>query len=165
MTRLFFALLLVITAVAQSTVLSVAAFLGLAPNLILVLILVWSSLRGAREGVAWAFGAGLMLDLLALDPLGSNALALIVVAVIGSLAQRPLMQSGLVLTMLMVIVATLAHFVVASFVDALMGAGYSFMISVRLGALTALLNVLTVPPLYGVVLLLDRVGVRGVAQA
>jgi rod shape-determining protein MreD len=113
----------------------------------------------------WAFGAGIMLDLLALDPLGSNALALIVVAIIGALAQRPLLQSGLMLTMLMVVVATLAHFVVAALVDSLAGAGYSFLISVRLGIITALLNVLTVPPLYGAVLLLDRVGVRGVAQA
>jgi rod shape-determining protein MreD len=164
-TRLFFAILLVLTAVAQSTVISVTAILGLTPNLVLVLVLVWSSLYGAREGVVWAFFAGIMLDLLALDPLGSNAIALIVVAIIGSLAQRSLLQSGLLLPMLMVIIGTLAHFVVASFLDALSSTGYSFVISVRLGALTAFLNVLTVPPLYGLIVLLDRVGVRGVAQA
>lgn len=165
MTRLIFAFLLVITAIAQSTILSPTVVLGIAPNLVLVLVLLWSSRYGAREGVVWAFGAGIALDLLALDPLGSNALALIAVAIIGSLARQPLLQSGLLLTMLMVLVATLAHFVVASVIDAMVGVGYSFLISIRLGLVTAFLNALMVPPLYGLIILLDRLGVQRVAQA
>jgi rod shape-determining protein MreD len=164
-TRLLFAILLAVLAVAQSTVLSTVGLLGLSPNLVLVLILVWSSRYGAREGVVWAFGAGIMLDLLALDPLGSNALALIVVAVIGSLAQKPLLQSGLVLPMFMVLVATLASFLVASSVDAILGSGYSFLVSVRLGVVTAFLNALVVPPVYGLIVMLDRLGVSRVAPA
>jgi rod shape-determining protein MreD len=165
MTRLWFAVLLILIATAQSTILSVTNLFGIAPNVVLVLVLLLSRRYGVREGVAWAFGAGIMLDLLAMDPLGSNGLALIPVAMIGSVAQRPMLQSGLLLMMLLVLLATLAHFSVASIIDTLIGTGYSFLVSIRLGLITAFLNALVVPPLYGLVVLLDRVGVQGVAQA
>ncbi len=165
MIRLLFALLLITIAIAQSTVLASIGWLGIAPNVVLVLVLVMSTRYGVREGIVWAFGAGLMLDLLALEPLGSNGLALLPVALVGALAQRPMLQSGLLLTMLMVLVATVAHFSVASVIDTLTGGGYSFGISIRLGLVTAFLNSLVVPPLYGLVVLLDRVGVQRVAQA
>jgi rod shape-determining protein MreD len=164
-TRLYFATLLILIAVAQSTILSTTGILGVSPNLVLVLILVWSSRYGIREGVVWAFSAGLMIDVLALDPLGSNGLALIVVAVIGSFAQRPLLQSGVLVAMLMTIAATVSHFIVASFIDTLTGTGYPVLISIRMGLLTAFLNALTVPIMYGLIVLLDRFGVSRVAQA
>jgi rod shape-determining protein MreD len=163
-TRLLFAVLLIIIATAQSTVFSLTNLFGIAPNFVLVLILILSSRYGVREGVVWAFGAGLVLDLLALDPLGSNGLAMIPVAVIGSLARRPMLQSGLLLTMLMVLGATLAHFTLASIIDTLSGTGYTVAVSIRLGLVTAFLNTLVVPPIYGLVILLDRFGVQGVAQ-
>ena len=165
MTRLYFALLLILITAAQSTFLSTSGFLGVSPNLVLVLILVWASRYGVREGVVWAFGAGLLLDLMALDPLGSNALALIPVAIIGSFAQRPLLQSGVLVAMMMTVVATVAHFLVASLIDTLTGTGYPVLLSVRMGLLTAFLNALTVPFMYGLVILLDRFGVGRVAQA
>jgi rod shape-determining protein MreD len=148
MTRLWFAVLLVLMGTAQSTILSVTNLFGIAPNVVLVLVLLLSRRYGVREGVVWAFGAGIMLDLLALDPLGSNGLALIPVAMIGAVAQRPMLQSGLLLTMLLVLLATLAHFSVASIIDTLIGTGYSFLVSIRLGLITAFLNALVVPPLY-----------------
>lgn len=164
-TRLFFALLLIFIAIAQSTVLSPASVLGIAPNLVLVLVLLLSSRYGMREGIIWAFSAGILLDLLALDLLGSNAIAMIVVAIIGSLAKRPMLQSGLLLVMLMVLGGTVAHFLIASIIDSMAGTGYSFVVSLRLGLVTAFLNTLTVPILYGVVVLLDRLGVQRVAPA
>jgi rod shape-determining protein MreD len=164
MIRLLFAALLVIIAIAQSTVFTFASWLGIAPNLVLVLVLLLSTRFGIRESIVWAFGAGLMLDLLALDQLGSNGLALLPVAVIGALAQRPMLQSGLLLTMLMVLIATLAHFSVVSLIDTLSSGGYPFLVSIRLGLVTSFLNTLVVPPLYGLVIVLDRVGVHSVAQ-
>ncbi len=164
-TRFLFAILLIIVSVAQFTWLSAAGFLGISPNLVLVFVLILAGRYGAREGVVWAFAAGILLDLLALDPLGSNALALIPVALIGSVARRSMLHSGLLMIMLMVIAGTVTHFVVASIIDTLMGSGYSLSVSIRLGLVTAFLNALTVPPLYGLVMLLDRVGVQRVAQA
>jgi rod shape-determining protein MreD len=163
--RLVFALILLVTAVAQSTVLPAINFLGVSPNLVLVLIVIWSNFYGAREGVVWAFFAGVMIDVLAVGALGSTSLALIPVALIGGLARRPLLQSGLVLPMILVVAATLASILVLAIVGAIAGQGYPFLVSVRLGLLTALLNTMMVPPLYLILAFLDRVGVRGVAQA
>jgi rod shape-determining protein MreD len=165
MIRLLFAALLIFAAIAQSTLFTFSSWFGIAPNLVLVFVLVLSTRYGVREGIIWAFGAGLMLDLLALDPLGSNGLSLLPVAAVGAIAQRPMLQSGLLLTMLMVLLATIAHFSVASIIDTLTGTGYSFMVSLRMGLVTAFLNSLVVPPLYGLVILLDRLGVHSVAQA
>ncbi|MBX6341508.1 MAG: rod shape-determining protein MreD [Thermomicrobiaceae bacterium] len=165
MTRLFFALILIFTAIAQATVLQALNVLGIAPNLVLVFLLVWSGLRGATEGLLWAFPLGLLLDLLTLDPLGSNGLALIPVALIGGLARRRVLHSGVIVPMLLVVAGTLAHQVAASLVGAAVGGGYSLGASARLGLLTALLNVVVVPPLYVVLLLLERLGVGRAARA
>lgn len=163
--RFLLAGILILVATGQATLLTFASWFGIAPNLVLVLLLVLSTRFGVREGIIWAFGAGLMLDLLALEPLGSNALALFPVVIIGALAQRPMLQSGLLLTMLMVLLGTLAHFSVASLIDTLAGTGFAFSTSIRLGLVTAFLNTLVVPPLYGLFILLDRFGVQSVAQA
>jgi rod shape-determining protein MreD len=163
--RFLLATILILVATAQGTLFTFASWFGIAPNLVLVLVLVLSTRFGVREGIVWAFGAGLMLDLLVLDPLGTNALALFPVAIIGGIARRPMLQSGLLLTMLMVLLATLAHFSVASLIDTLSGTGFAVSTSIRLGLVTSFLNTLVVPPLYGLVILLDRFGVHGVAQA
>jgi rod shape-determining protein MreD len=163
--RLVFALILIITAVAQSTVVPAINVIGVAPNLVLVLIVIWSSFYGAREGVIWAFCAGVLIDLLGMGMLGASSLALIPAALIGGLARRPLLQSGLVLPMVTVVGATLVSIFVLSVVGAIAGQGYPLWVTIRLGALTAFLNTLMVPPLYLLLFVLERVGVRGVAQA
>jgi rod shape-determining protein MreD len=163
--RLVFALILIITAVAQSTVVPAINVIGVAPNLVLVLIVIWSSFYGAREGVIWAFCTGVLIDLLGMGMLGASSLALIPAALIGGLARRPLLQSGLVLPMVTVVGATLVSVFVLSVVGAIVGQGYPLWVTIRLGALTAFLNTLMVPPLYLLLFVLERVGVRGVAQA
>ncbi|MDI3339199.1 MAG: rod shape-determining protein MreD [Sphaerobacter sp.] len=165
MTRLFFALVLTSMAYAQTTVFPAINVLGIGPNLILVLVLVWSGLRGAPEGLLWVFPLGLLLDLLTLNPLGSSGLALVPVALIGGLARRRLFHSGLIIPLVAVVAATLAHQLVSLVVALLAGTSYPLLVSVRLALLTALLNVVVVPPLYLVVVLLDRMGVGRAAQA
>ena len=166
MTRVFFGLILILTAFAQATVFPMVRVLGgMGPDLVLVLILVWSGLRGSREGLVWAFALGLLLDLLTLDPLGVNALALIPVALIGGVASRRLFHSGLIIPMVAVVAATLAHQVVSVSLVALTGLHYPLLVSVKVGVLTALLNVLVVPPLYLFVTAMDYLGVGRAARA
>jgi len=164
-TRLFFALILIITAFVQITVFPIVNVLGIGPNLILVLVLVWSGLRGTPEGLLWVFPLGLLLDVLTLDPLGSNGLALVPVALIGGLARRRLFHSGVIIPLVAVVAATLAHHIVTLLVSLLAGTSYPLLASVRLGILTALLNVLVVPPMYLFVLLMERMGVGRAARA
>lgn len=156
MPRAIFAIMLGLAALVQATIFPLAGFIGIKPDLVLVLILLWSAAREPREGLAWAFGAGLFLDVLTLSALGSNTLGLLPVVVIGWLSRSRFFQSGLFFPILMALVATAAHDLVLVAVAPLTGGATSPVGVARLGILGALLNSLVVAPLYVIVQLLDK---------
>lgn len=165
MTRLIFALVIATMAIAQAALIPPINVLSIGPNIVLVLILVWSAERGIAEGVVWTLPVGILLDLLALDPIGSNTLALIPVAIIGGLARRRLFHSGVIVPMLLVVVATVVHQSIGAIVSSATGSSYPFGATVRLSVLTALLNVAVVPVLYIGIAILDRLGVVRASRA
>ncbi len=67
-------------ALIQTTLLARVSVLGAQPDLMLLVVLAWTVMRGADEGLGWAFIGGIMLDVLSGGPLASTALALIAVA-------------------------------------------------------------------------------------
>jgi rod shape-determining protein MreD len=163
MARAIFAIVLGLAALAQAAAFPLARFIDIKPDLVLVMLLLWSALRAPREGLLWAFAAGLFLDLLTLAPLGGNALALLPVVVVGWLSRRRFFQSGLFFPLLMTLAATLAYDAVLALLDGVgmlldpAGNGHLSLVGVaRLSILGALLNLLAVPPLYVVVQLLDK---------
>ena len=109
MTRSMFGLLLVVAALLQTALLPRWSLLAVAPGLILVLIFGWSSYRGVPEALAWVLGAGLLLDILGLDRLGVNALALLPVALLGGLSRGRFFHSALVFPMVVAMVATFIY--------------------------------------------------------
>lgn len=149
MSRGFFALLVAAAGLAQATVLPALGPVGVLPNLVLVLLLVWCAMRGTAEGLVWIFGAGVLLDLLALDPIGTNGLALLPVALLAVPARRRFFQSGMLVPLVLAMVATVVH---ALALTALRGVGDGVAAPpgavARLVVLQALLNALLVPPLY-----------------
>ena len=147
MARLAFGLILIVAALAQATMLQ-RIDLQVRPDLIVVLLLVWSAQRGVIDGLIWAFGAGLLLDLLAMDPFGTNGLALLVVALIGGgPARRRFFHSGLIFPLALAVVATIAHGLLLPAIRAF-GGGESGGMALQPVFLQALLNALLVPPLY-----------------
>ncbi|MDQ2783977.1 MAG: rod shape-determining protein MreD [Chloroflexota bacterium] len=78
--RVLVAALLLIFALAQGPVIESLFPLDVTPNLVLVLLTLWVGYHGLREGMAWAFAAGFLLDLLLFAPLGAHALAFMAVA-------------------------------------------------------------------------------------
>ncbi len=149
-TRAVFALLLVLAAVAQATLLPVIVPVAVVPNLVLVLVLVRTARRGVVDGLLWIVLAGLVLDTLALDPLGTNGLALVPVVLVGGLGQRRWFITGPAFPMLLAISATFASALTLVAVRAFAGEGMAPLVAVlRITALQSLLNALLVPPLYG----------------
>jgi rod shape-determining protein MreD len=149
MSRIVFALLLISAVLSQATIMPELGAIGILPNVALVLLLVWCATRGTAEGLAWVFGAGLLLDLLTLDPIGTNGLALLPVAVLAGLARRRFFQSGMVVPLLLAMVSTMAQAVVLILLRSLGDQGAIPPSSVgTLVLLQALLNALLVPPLY-----------------
>jgi rod shape-determining protein MreD len=77
--RALFAALLLIVALAQGPIIQSLFPLDVTPNLVLVLVTLWAGYHGLREGMAWAFVAGILLDMLLFAPLGAHALAFMAV--------------------------------------------------------------------------------------
>jgi rod shape-determining protein MreD len=72
--------LLFVAALAQSSFFPALGFVPVRPDLVLQMVVIWTLLRGWRQGLAWGFVGGLMLDLFSGAPFGTATLALLLVA-------------------------------------------------------------------------------------
>jgi rod shape-determining protein MreD len=157
MTRPVFGLLLVAAALLQTALLPRWQVIAVVPGLVVVLLFAWGAYRGLPEALIWAFAAGLLLDILGLDRLGTNALALLPVALLGGLSRGRFFQSGLIFPMVLAIVATFAYVAVLLGLRGLVGEGGSVDQAIgRITVLQALLNALLVPIVFGLVGWLQR---------
>jgi rod shape-determining protein MreD len=103
----FSALLLVAGAVLQSSLAPHLSVVGVKPGIVLTLVVSWSIIRGASEGVIWGFVGGLALDLLSGAPVGLSALTLMMVGFLTNLGETSLFKSSLVLPLFAVFVASI----------------------------------------------------------
>jgi len=154
--RILFGLLLCLTALVQATFLPAVGLLQIIPDFALVFLLIWSATHGTREGLFWAFALGLWIDLLTLEYLGTHAIALLVVALIGGVAKDRLFRAGVILPMAAVFAATLAYNVVAQFMALFASQALDSSGALRLAVMTSLLNTMLVPVAYFALLLIER---------
>jgi rod shape-determining protein MreD len=109
MMRFLFGLLLVVAAFAQSTIVPQLNPLEVSPNFVLILLFLWSGLRGTREGLIWAFFIGLLLDVLSVESLGLNGIALASVALLAGPAQNRMFRSSVFFSIVLVVVASFVY--------------------------------------------------------
>jgi rod shape-determining protein MreD len=140
MTRILFGLLLFVIALVQATVLPRVNPTSLAPDFILIMLFLWSASHGIRESLAWIFFTGILLDVLTLDPLGTNGLALVIVVLLSGTGRQRIFQINVVVPVLLVFVATIVHGLV---LYSLRGAPFGLFI-----VLQGLLHALLLPILY-----------------
>lgn len=74
---------------------------GVHPDLVLIVVIGWTVLRGLRDGVIWALIGGLSLDLLSGGPFGLFTLALLATALITSLFHGRLFGSSIILPLIL----------------------------------------------------------------
>jgi rod shape-determining protein MreD len=96
----------------QSAWLSSIDLLGARPNLMVVVVLVWTVLRNPEEGLLWGFIGGIATDLLSGGPLGAHTLALVVVALLAGQAWGQGLGSSLFRLLLQAILCVLAYHLV-----------------------------------------------------
>ncbi len=150
MTRPVFGLLLIVAALLQTALLPRWQLLAVTPGLVVVLLLGWSAYRGVPEALVWVFVAGFLLDVLGLDRLGANALALLPVALLGGLARGRFFHSALVFPMVLAVIATFIYVGTLLALRGLLGEGGDASQALgRVTVLQALLNALLVPPVFG----------------
>lgn len=148
MTRIVFGVFLIAAVFFQATILPQINPLAVSPNIPLVMLFTWSALRGTREALIWVFLTGILLDVLSLDPFGTNALALLIVVALAGPTRSRMFTSNLMVPIALVIVATLVHGLV---LYTLRGITPNVFI-----VLQALLHALLMPLVYIFVRYLDR---------
>ncbi len=112
MARILFGLLVVVAALVQATTLPRVNPFSVSPDLVLVLLFLWATRHGVRESLLWIFFSGLFLDVLTLDPFGTNGLSLVIIVLLAGPARHRLFHSSVVVPILLVIVVTIVHGVV-----------------------------------------------------
>lgn len=151
MTRIFLAIVLFLAAVVQATLLPKLVPGIILPNIVLALILVRTARTSVVEGLIWALFAGLILDVLSLDRIGANVLALVPVVLIGAAAKRPIFTSSVLYPMVLAIGATFANALVLGIVRGVTGdwiAPASTLL--RLSLLQSLMNAVLVALFWGI---------------
>jgi rod shape-determining protein MreD len=104
--------LLTLVGLIQNALLSRLSLFGSRPDLMLLVVLGWTIVRGANEGLVWAFIGGLVLDLLSGGPIGAYILALLGVAFVGHQAWGEGLGTPLVRVLLLALVSALVYHII-----------------------------------------------------
>jgi rod shape-determining protein MreD len=101
--------LLVIIAILQTSVVSRLTVWGVFADLPVLVVVSWSLLRGAREGVIWGFVAGVTVDLLSGAPFGAATLSLMAVGFLSGLGRSSVFGAHVVFPVVMTFLATIVY--------------------------------------------------------
>lgn len=120
--------------------------LGARPNLVLLVVLTWAVVRGADEGLMWAFVGGMILDLLSGGPLGATALALAGAAYLAGQSLGEELGLPVVRLMILVALGALVYHLIILLILNWTGHTVSWGFSLaRVGGPSVLLNALLAP--------------------
>lgn len=132
---------------------------GVAPNLILDIVVAQALLQGTRAALVWALIGGLWLDLLSGGPFGMYTLGLLAAAWVTGIGGRTVYRNHLLLTIAMVLAATVAqglvHLVMLSLANGIDGLDLPAL--ARVLALEGLVNAGMMLFVYPLVAWVDRV--------
>ncbi len=102
-------------ALIQTVLLAQVDWWGARPDLMLLVVLIWSVVRGAEEGMVWGFIGGLVMDLFSGGPLGATVLALLAVALLAGQPWGQGIGSSVVRLLLLAFVAVLVFHLILSY--------------------------------------------------
>lgn len=141
--------LLSLVAVLKSTLMPNLRLLGGAPDLMLIMVVCWALLAPYHEAFFWAFAGGVFQDLLSSAPLGTSSLALLVVAMLGSLLQGQLYRSNVLIPLLVTLAGSVVSHLIVLAVLALTGYAISWIYDlVYVTAPTVILNLVLALPIF-----------------
>ena len=146
-------LLIVVAAVlAQMSILPAFSILGVHPNLVIVLLVAWMSVRGGREALLLIPAAGLVQGLLDSQPLGLAMLALAPLILMTEVRELQLVESELLPALVLAALATLVYEGTNLLALAVTGEQLHWLASVwDVLVPAAIVNVLLLVPVYGLV--------------
>ena len=102
--------MLAVLAILQSTVLPLFAVGGAKPDLVFLVVVSWSLLRGAEEGIVWGFIGGLLLDTLSGGPFGVSSLALMSMSLLTGWGEMNLFRGHFLLPLAIIPLGTAIYY-------------------------------------------------------
>jgi rod shape-determining protein MreD len=133
-------------ALVQTVLLSRVNLWGARPDLMLLVVLVWTVVRGVDEGLVWGFVGGFIIDLFSGGPLGATVLALLAVAFLAGQPWGRGIGAPLAWLLLLVFVAVVAYHLVLLIALAWTGYAVDWAGSLlRVAGPSALLNAVLAP--------------------
>jgi rod shape-determining protein MreD len=113
--------ILLIAAVLQSTIVPEIRIGNGGPDLVLMLVLSWTLLADIEEGVVWAIVGGVIQDLINGVPLGTSALALVLLAFAVNLSIRTIASNNLIIPLPVAAVGTILYHLMLFVLLAILG--------------------------------------------
>lgn len=110
------AVMLIAAYVLQYTVISRLDFLECAPNILLVVTVVYGYSRGKNAGMIIGFFAGLMADVFYCDVIGYNALVLVAIGFLSALWRKKYYSDTLFIPMFIIFISTLGYNLIYYFI-------------------------------------------------
>jgi rod shape-determining protein MreD len=149
--------LLVVVALVQATIVPHLTIWGVFPDLPLLIVVSWSLLRGAKEGMVWGFVAGVAVDLFSGAPFGAATLGLLVASFVSGLGHATVFRAHVTLPLLAMFVATIIYDLVFLLVVRISGEAVDWLPSlVRVILPSAVINALLTPVVLGGMRFLDN---------
>jgi rod shape-determining protein MreD len=145
----FAALLLLLTALVQTSVMPAFPIFGASPNLVLVLLVCWTIVRGRREAMVVIPIGGLCLSLVGSQPVGVALLAATPVLLLTELQALRLTPSNLLLALAVVFLSSLVYEAILLVALRLEGEAVGWLaVLMRVVLPTSIIDVIFTPPLY-----------------
>jgi rod shape-determining protein MreD len=143
--------LLLIVAVIQTTIVPHLAVWGVFADLPVLVVVSWSLLHGAREGLLWGFVSGLAVDILSAAPFGAATLSLLVVGLIAGLGQATAFRTHFLMPLVTILLATIIFDSIYLLVLQVSGQPVAWLNTIfRLVLPSAALNMALTPVVYGI---------------
>jgi len=158
------AVILFIASLVQTVIFPQVVPISARPQLLVLLVVAVCLAESLYDAVIWAFMGGLMLDLMGggILPLGSNALILVLIALLASLGQANPFHNRLFVPLVTVFAATFFYHVLVMALATALGNQTAFLDNVLRVALPgAAINTVLMPAAYSLMLWLsERLGRR-----
>jgi rod shape-determining protein MreD len=141
--------LLILAAIAQSTVLYQVRFLNGHLDLILTIVVAWSLVQRTNQGPVWALVGGIATDTLSGGPPGATTLSLAAVAFVIALTEGRFYRANWPVALIASVLGTLIYHLL--YLAILAANGYPVNFAEALATVTfpsAILNVLLMLPVY-----------------
>ncbi len=152
MKYVFATLLLLLIALVQTSVLPAFPIFGASPNLVLVLLVCWTIVRGRQEAMVVIPVGGLCLSLLGSQPVGVALLAATPVLLLSELQALRLTPNNLLLALAVVFLSSLIYQAILLAALRLEGDTVGWLSALtRVVLPTSIIDVLFTPPLYWIV--------------